>query len=541
MQVRELVTKIGFDVDQNKLNKAETGFSKLTMTAGSLASKFTIVGTAVAGAVATIGVAVASVYAAGNALFSVVKNFADIGDNAIKTSQQIGVNVESFQRLSYAAGLAGTSQENMANSLKFLSKNLIDASEGGLETSEAFAKLGIDPKKHLQDTEGLLYLISDRIAAMPDGAKKTEVSLALMGRAGSELIPFLNQGSKAIKEAGKEAELFGLIIREKATRQSEEFNDNLSRLSSIFLGLKTTLGNALLPAFANVVQSMVAWYKNNAKFIKSGIDRFFEKIVPLLDYIGQSIASIFGGEGKDATEGFIKVMSALALAFEAVIFVLSRLIKGLEVWVNSGIGQAIIKMFKESLNIVFLLIDDLLAFFRGDNSLTGEIVKAGKEIVSMWTNLFGSLFEFLKAGFMETVEIAKQLANPLTAFGAIGKIRSGEAFSGSTNAFSKVNSSLNQIKGTDDKSLLSSFNIFKRAIENIQSNKITGKSSASVLPASSSSLSTPTVENKNIKATGNFNITVPASSLTEEIKKAVSRQWDVLIRQADQANGAAAV
>ncbi len=234
-------------------------------------------------------------------------------------------------------------------------------------------------------------------------------------------------------------------------------------------------------------------------------------------------------------------VKTIAVAFEAVIFVLAKLVKGLEYWVNSGIGQAILGRYKKAFKAIFLLIDDLLAYFRGDNSFTGELIKAGKEIVSMWTNLFGSLFEFLKAGFMETVEIAGQLANPLTAFGAIGKIRSGEAFSGSTNAFSKVNSSLNQIKGTDDKSLLSSFNIFKRAIENIQSNKITGKSPASVLPASSSSLSTPTIENKNVKATGNFNITVPASSLTEEIKKAVSRQWDVLIRQADQANSAAAV
>ncbi len=304
MQVRELVTKIGFKVDQNKLKKAEAGFHRLTMSAGSLTSKFTALGAVAGGALAVVAASLASVYAAGNALFSITKNFADMGDNAIKTAQQVGVNVESFQKLSYAADLAGASQEDLSNGLRFLSKTLVDATEGGKEAAEAFAKLGIDPKKHLEDTEELLYVIADQYQVMSDGAKKTDISNALMSRSGSKLIPFFNQGSKAIKEAMKEADLFGLIIREKAARQAEEFNDNLSRMGSIVLGIKNSIGSALLPVFAAIADSMVEWYKQNAKFIRSGIDRFFEKIVPILATIGQSISSIFGGEGKDYCRSF---------------------------------------------------------------------------------------------------------------------------------------------------------------------------------------------------------------------------------------------
>lgn len=512
----------------------------MTSTAGNLASRFAVVGTAIAGALATVGIAIGTVYAAGNSLFSVVKNFADIGDNAIKTSQKVGVSVEALQRLSYSAGLAGLSQEGLANGLKFLSKNLVDATEGGKETSESFKKLGIDPKKYLGNTEELLFAIADKIKEMPDGAEKIAVGYKIMGKSFAELIPFLNQGGKAIKEAGLEAELFGLIISREAALQSEQFNDNLSRMGSIALGLKNSIGGALLPVFASVVDKMVEWYKQNAKFIRSGISKFFEKIVPILNQIGESIARIFGGEGKDAGQTFASVIGAIAVAMEGVLRVIGFIIKGLDVWVNSGFGQAIVKMFKEAFNIVFLIIDDLLAFFRGDNSLTGEIIKAGKEIVSNWTGFFTSLFEFLKVGFMEVLHIANQLMNPLTAIGAIGKIGRGQAFEGSQDALAKVNQALNKAKGGE--STLSSLNVLKKAYDNIQNSSITNKSPSVLAPASSPTTPQgPGVQNKNIKATGNFNINVPPSALAEEIKKVVANQFEILLRQADNSNSAAAV
>lgn len=541
MIVRELITKIGFNVDENKLQKAESGFQNLVKTAGALASKFAIVGAAVTAAFA----------AAGGSLFAAVKATADVGDEAIKTAQKIGVNVEAFQRLAYAGKLADLSQEGLATSLKFLSRNMVEAKEGTKEAVDAFKKIGLDPKKYLNDTEGMLIAIADKIAAMPDGAEKTALALELMGRSGTEAIPFLNQGGKAIRDLGLEAELFGLVIREQAAKQSEEFNDNLTRLGSIVLGLRNSIGGALLPIFGEVVQKMVAWYKVNGQIIKGGLTKFFERvglfiqrIIPPLTRIGSAIARIFGGAGADAGETFLKILESIASYIEISVNMLADFYEAIEKIVNSPLGQFFIKSFydpiKKAFQLIFLLLDDFAAFVRGDDSLVGEMIKAAQQIVSEWTNLFGAMFEYLKTGFMEAAEAAKDLfsINPLKVGAAIEKLKSGKAFTRSSEALINVKKSLDPIA---QQAQQGSFDPLQRAFHNIRAGNILGVTSSTVLPSAPSSpaLSASGVRNNNVK--GSFEIKVPPSALVDEIKNVVQEVFATMLRQADGATNPAAV
>lgn len=548
MIVRELVNKIGFDVDFAKVAKAEAGFQRLASVASGLGSVFTALqATAIAGFVAAIPAA----------LFATVRAVADVGDAALKTSQKIGVPVEAFQRLTYAAKLADLSQEGLTTSLKFLSRNLVDASEGGKETAEAFKKLGLDPKKYLKDTEGAIIAIADRVAAMPDGAEKTALSLKLLGKSGIEAIPFLNQGGTAIKEMGEEAELFGLIIREQATKQSEHFNDNLTRMGSIVLGLRNSIGGALLPVFDEVVNKMVEWYKMNGKVVKGGLTKFFEgvgkfieRIIPPLTRIGKAFFEIFSGPGKAAGENLVNIFQSLASYIEISLTLLANYYETIAKIVNSPLGQFIITAFvtplKDAFIGLFLLLDDLAAYFRGDKSVTGEMIKAAHKVVDAWMTAFGLLFDYMIERFVEISKQAALLLNPITSIKAIRDLKSGKAFEGSSDTLARFKNSLSPI-GENARAggggvLGPLLGIAHQAFENIRSSNVTNPNSGALLPSTTSpQAQANSVQNKNVNARGTFNINIPAGSLADDIRKAVTSSWELLLRQADNANSAGAV
>ncbi|HEX5035130.1 MAG TPA: hypothetical protein VFW62_11685 [bacterium] len=217
-----------------------------------------------------LGVSAAAL-AVGAGLFGIVKETANAGDEAVKTSQKIGISIKSFQRLSHAAKLADLSQEQLASGLKLFSRNLVDAAEGGKETGKTFRKLKIDPKKMVGKTEETLIAIADQFAAMPDGAKKTALAMDLFGRSGAEMIPFLNAGGKAIKQLGDEAEMFGAVIDDVTAKQGEEFNDQITRMGVLFKGLRTIVGSALLPVFKDAIDASLEWFKANRNLIQSKV------------------------------------------------------------------------------------------------------------------------------------------------------------------------------------------------------------------------------------------------------------------------------
>ena len=134
--------------------------------------------------------------------------------------------VETLSALSNAADLAGVSQEQLGSSLSKLNRSIAEAVSGSREQIDAFAGLGIsvrDASGNIKATDVVLGEIADRFALASDGAIKTQYAVALFGKSGADLIPLLNEGSAGLKE-------FGASIGENFAKQSEIFNDNLTKI-----------------------------------------------------------------------------------------------------------------------------------------------------------------------------------------------------------------------------------------------------------------------------------------------------------------------
>jgi|GEM_PF-5392075 len=183
-------------------------------------------------------------------LVGAVKQTANEMDETRKSAQAAGTSVEKFSALSYAAGQSGV--KNLTDYLSKLAIALRDAREGTGPAASAFRALDLDPTQ-FEDASDALVVLADRFAAMPDGVNKTTLATKLFGEAGIKLIPFLNQGSAAVRELMTEAGRLGVVLDEETSKAAERFNDELDKMGKRAKGARNDLVEFLLPSLAEYV------------------------------------------------------------------------------------------------------------------------------------------------------------------------------------------------------------------------------------------------------------------------------------------------
>ncbi len=202
-------------------------------------------------AFSSVGVAVGGAFSvAGIAMF--VKSAIDMADAIGKASVKFGVAVGPLSALKYAAELNEVAFEGLATGLKFLNKSMA-------EGDKAFGAMGVrlkDSSGNLRTTEDVLLDVAEAFASYKDGAAKTALALQLFGKAGAEMIPFLNQGKAGIREAMEEARRLGVVISTDTAKAADEFNDNLTRLKTSSSGLAVSLASGVLPLLQGMAEHM---------------------------------------------------------------------------------------------------------------------------------------------------------------------------------------------------------------------------------------------------------------------------------------------
>lgn len=220
-----------------------------------------------------IALAGTAIAAGSAALVASVKSAIDTGDSFNKLSQKTGIAVESLSALAYAGDLSGVSIDSLANGIKKLSVNMSEAagSTSG-KAAEAFKALGIsvtDANGALRSSEDVLREVADSFASMKDGAGKTALAVALFGKAGADLIPLLNQGSKGLNELTEEAKALGLVMSGQTAKSAEEFNDNIRKLALSTAALGRSITADLIGPLAEFTRLMVEARTAGAGFFGS--------------------------------------------------------------------------------------------------------------------------------------------------------------------------------------------------------------------------------------------------------------------------------
>jgi len=214
---------------------------------------------------------------AGYALTKAIKGVTDLGDKIAKMSARTGVATETLSAFRLVMNLGGASIDSFAKGMKTVSKMMFDIKGGaGAEAKKAFDDIDVSIKNldgSLRDPLAVFYDISDAFAKMEDGARKSAVAQTVLGRAGIDLIPTINQGSDAIKKQVELAEKMGYTFSKLEGQQMEEFTDAIEKMETSFKSLWENAVIKLTPSLtkmADAITDIVTGAKAmNAEMIKA--------------------------------------------------------------------------------------------------------------------------------------------------------------------------------------------------------------------------------------------------------------------------------
>lgn len=211
-----------------------------------------------------LGAAVAGVFSA-----AAIRGIADTADALAKLSRRTGITIEDLSAYQYAVELSGSTSEEFASAIDRLNRNISDAGKGLQTPAQAFEKLGVsilNADGTLRQTDAVLQDVMQAFSELPAGPERAAVAMELFGRSGAKLASFLDLGKEGMAAMREEAERLGIVIDQRLGRASEQFNDNMARLSKSMEGLKVAIGNRAIPILADLSDEFLAAQKAGLSF-----------------------------------------------------------------------------------------------------------------------------------------------------------------------------------------------------------------------------------------------------------------------------------
>lgn len=202
----------------------------------------------------------------------VFRGVVDDLDKLEESAQSAGVAVESLSALRHAAIQAGVGSEQLDEALKKLNVKLSEAAAGGKEARELFRALGIsavNSSGQILNTDEALAKIADKFELFRDGPKKAALAVEIFGRAGTKLIPLLNQGSAGLDRLKEEAERLGVVIGGETAKAAARFADQLDRLEASARGASVKIFTPLIEGANHLVEEFEAAQRASGSLLES--------------------------------------------------------------------------------------------------------------------------------------------------------------------------------------------------------------------------------------------------------------------------------
>lgn len=250
-----------------------------------------------AGAAALTGLAVAAI------------NSADqMGD----TAQKMAISTEDLSTLKYAAQMGGVGLDQLKTAWKELNTTIIEAQDPTSETAAIFKSLGVSAKNadgSIKSSKEVFYELSDVFSNLKDDAAKTELAVKLFGKAGMDMLPMLNQGSKGIKDLQQRARELGIELSSETAEAAGKFNDTIDDLTAVLQGQMMAALEPLLPILQSLAEYMLEGSQETSAF--TGVVDVFTAVLKLLITVAAPVVTVI----LNLIEGFVglgKAAGALA-------------------------------------------------------------------------------------------------------------------------------------------------------------------------------------------------------------------------------------
>lgn len=312
------------------------------------------------GALSSIGTGAlavgAGVLAIGGSMVAVglksADEFSKVGGEVAKLQRYTDGSAESMSRLRYVAQMSGIDNDKLANSLKFLSKDL-------MEHPEKFRKYGIavtDATGKMLPLDQVLASTAEKFAGMKNGAEKNDMAMQLLGKSGMDLIPMLNKGKAGFADASAEAEKYGLVLSQDNVDAVKKATLAHRHMDAAMSGLQIQIGQYVLPLvaaltgwFAEKLPLAIGFVKVAVGWLKAQWDEHYDSMKAVWDYVSAVVvttvvpalitALLSIKDGLIATIGFLGDHKEILIGVAAAIAV--GLVAAFVAWAVSAASAAI--------------------------------------------------------------------------------------------------------------------------------------------------------------------------------------------------------
>lgn len=365
--VEELAAYLGIEVDEQVFLKTEKLIASLETGLLGVGAAMGIVATAIG---------------------AVVHNTAETGFEIAKAAEKTGTTTEALQELRYAAEQSGVGAEALDHSLVHLSRAAYEASTGSTDLRYAFAQLGVSiygGNGHLKDSGELFKEVAESMSRLSKtDPKRQALAMQLFSRSGAELLPVFAKGRQGLADYAEQAHEFGVILDSEAIENSKQFIAVEKNVTASLRGLAYAIGEKLLPGAGDFAARVALWVKTNREWIATDVVTFaralgaaLRKVYDVGQLLYKNLWAIEAILGYLATVAIVKNILALAsLTSAEVEWGLAALVAGgraklAGVWATAA-AVAPLLAWAALGAAIYLIADDVDAFFKGEDSLLGR-------------------------------------------------------------------------------------------------------------------------------------------------------------------------
>lgn len=241
-----------------------------------------------AGKVSSIVAPMAAVIGVGSiaGLFALATGWGELGFEVSKTAGTLGVATSDLMSMRGAARLAGVSSEQLTGSLKSVGDTMEDALFGRNQSALMLLnKIGVSIHKTADGSIDAARGFKD-IATYIAGIKSAQVQSLVARQFGIEAaLPLLRKGAQGIEEYQRQVAEFGGSRTQAGIAAAEGFGLKMIYLNMATDGLKTSIGDRLIPVLQPFIERLTAWIAANRDLIATRVTEFVEAFATWLSRI----------------------------------------------------------------------------------------------------------------------------------------------------------------------------------------------------------------------------------------------------------------
>lgn len=286
-EYRELTETLGRLEDrQRRLRAVQDGI-------GRVGGAFTGMTREITRTARTTAIAVGAV---GAAMLGIATTTAQLGDDAATVSAQIGMNSSALQELQFAAEQSDVATSDFNQSMEMMVRNIGLAQQGLGRARPALEALGLSAAEMGQMLpEDALGVIADRLNQVETQSERVAIATQLFGSAGADMALMLSAGSEGLNAFREDARALGLVLSEDTLAAAGAFDNEIRRSQMALLGMRNTIGAALIPTITELAGEFTAFVVENRPLIAefaTTVGEGFRDAIPVMAEVASGLGDV---------------------------------------------------------------------------------------------------------------------------------------------------------------------------------------------------------------------------------------------------------